>query len=239
VDFAFTLMNPLTMHHSKVIPEIYRQLGRPGEGADRLDRWYRLRDSMGAPTDAPHQKVRLMKEYHRDKMLAEVFDDDPAAKALYTKMEARERLPPEDTREGLGCLKSTGKALAIVSEVLGTQGARTVSDSMNAHGLEGYFEEIITPSGRFTLQGALIEEGGFSGATKKDGTMYDRLAGYLDSRGFGAGRRAMIGDDPKLDVEFSKKRGFVAIQYCGILDRGRSEAADFRMSSWSEICRLL
>lgn len=239
IDYAFTIMNPLSMHHSKVIPEMYNRLGKGGEGEERLARWYKLRDSMGSPTDAPHQKVRLMKEYHRDEMLATVFDDDPVVKAMYAEMEARERKPPDDIRSGLDCLTSARKALAVVSEVIGSQGARTVAATLLSHGLDRYFGEIITPSGRFTPKGEFIEEGGFAGATKKEGTMYDRLAAYLDSKGMGPGERAMVGDDPKLDVEFSKRRGFVTVYYRGIIDRGRADQADYTIAKWSEICGLL
>jgi phosphoglycolate phosphatase-like HAD superfamily hydrolase len=239
IDYAFTIMNPLTLHHSKVIPEMYRRMGRTEEGRERLARWYRLRDSMGNPTDPPHQKVRLMKEYHRDEMLAKVFDDDPRAKALYAEMEARERRPPDDLKVGLECLMSHGKTMSVVSEVIGAQGAMTVGSTLRAHGLTGYFEEVVTPSGRFSPTGEFLGEGGFVGSTKKEGTLYDRLAAYLDSRGIGPGKRAMVGDDTKLDVEFSKKRGFVSVQYTGIIDRGRSVHADYTLASWSEICKLL
>jgi len=236
VDFAFTVMNPLTMHHSRVIPEMYRRLGRPKEGEERLQRWYRLRDSMGNSTDAPHQKVRVMKEYHRDEMLAKVFDNEPAAVALYAEMEAKERLPPSDIKIGLECLRREGKTLAVVSEVVGEEGAKTVGGNLTAHGLSPYFQEVITPSGRFTLSGVFVDEGGFTGSTKKEGTIYDRLAVYLGKKGIGPGTRAMVGDDPKLDVEFSKKRGFVAVQYVGIIDRGKTDMADLRISAWPEIC---
>jgi FMN phosphatase YigB (HAD superfamily) len=239
VDFAFTLMDPLTMHHSLVIPEMYRRLGREGEGKERLARWYKLRDSMGAPTDPPHQKVRLMKEYHRDEMLAKVFDDDPGAKALYSEMEAKERRPPADAKVGLRCLKSHVKAMAVVSEVIGAQGAATVSSSLVAHGLDRYFEEIITPSGRFDLRGRLVSEGGFAGATKREGTIYDKLAAYLGTRGIVVERGAMVGDDPRLDVELAKRRGFVTIHYRGIIDRGKTDQADYTIGSWSEVCGLL
>jgi len=239
IDYAFTIMNPLTLHHSKVIPAMYRRMGRPQEGQERLARWYRLRDTMGNPTDPPHQKVRIMKEYHRDEMLAKVFDDDPEAKALYAEMEAQERRPPDDLKFGLECLMSQGKTMSLVSEVIGRQGAMTVSSSLRVHGLTRYFEEVITPSGRFSPRGELLGEGDFAGSTKKEGSLYDRLAAYLDSRGIGQGKRAMVGDDPKLDVEFSKGRGFVSIQYCGIIDRGSTPHADYTIRSWSELCKLL
>ncbi len=239
IDFAFTIMNPLTMHHSVVIPEMYRQLGRPAEGPKRLELWFKLRDSMGSPGDPPHQKVRLLKEYNRDRFHAEVLDNDPVAIGKYAEMEAKERKIPEDLKGALEYLKAKKKSLSVVSEVSGIKGTLTVSASLRAHGLAGLFDEIITPAGRFTPEGKLLDGNAFAGATKKDGTIYERIAEYLDSRNIRAGQRAMVGDDPKLDVEFAKKCGFVAIQYAGVIDRGRSEKADYFLTSWADLKQLL
>ncbi len=239
IDFGYTMMNPLTMHHSVVIPSMYKSLGRENEGQKRLQRWYRLRDNLGSPNDQPHQKVRLLKEYNRDKLFAEVFDSDPKVIELYAEMEARERKPPEDLKATLEYMKSRHKTLAVVSEVLGKQGAQTITSSLRANGLIGLFDELITPSGRFTREGELTDEGAFSGTTKKDGSIYERLAKYLDGRGLPAGQRAMVGDDPKQDVEQAKKYGFLTIQYSGIVDRGKSEEADVAISRWSDLKSLL
>ena len=54
-----------------------------------------------------------------------------------------------------------------------------------------------------------------------------------------AGETAMVGDDPVLDVANSKRRGFVTVQYLGIIDRGRTDHADYTIKSWTEICGLL
>ncbi len=239
IDFAFTIMNPLAMHHSKVIPEMYKRLGREGEGPERLVRWYRLRDSMGAPADPTHQKVRLMKEYNRERLHAEVFDNDPAAIEMYARMEAKERQPPEDLREALSYFKTKNKELTVVSEVSGVEGTMTISSSLSANGLSSFFRELISPAGRFTPAGSLIDQQPFLGSFKKDGTLYERLASYLDSRGISPGRRAMIGDDPKLDVGFAKSHGFVTVQYTGLIDRGKSPEADFYLARWSDLPRLL
>lgn len=239
IDFAFTIMNPLTLHHSVVIPEMYKRLGRQAEGPARLALWYKLRDSMGSPSDPPHQKVRLLKEYNRDRFYAEVLDNDQDAIDMYSEMEATERKPPEDLKGALEYLKKKGKGLSVVSEVSGIKGTLTVSASLRAHRLLGLFDEIITPAGRFTPEGTLLDETAFAGASKKDGTIYERISIYLDSKGIHAGQRAMVGDDPKLDVEFAKKCGFVTIQYSGVLDRGRSEKADYLLTRWSELPRLL
>jgi FMN phosphatase YigB (HAD superfamily) len=239
IDFAFTIMNPLTLHHSAVIPEMYKRLGRQREGPKRLAKWYKLRDSMGTPGDQPHQKVRLLKEYNRDRLYTEVFDDDPAVIDLYAEMEALERRPPDDLKAALEYLKRKKKSLSVVSEVSGVKGTLTVSASLRAHPLLGLFDELITPAGRFTPEGKLLDETAFAGATKKDGTIYERLAVYLDSKGIHAGQRAIVGDDPKLDVEYAKRCGFVTIQYTGVIDRGRTDKADYLLARWSELPGLL
>jgi FMN phosphatase YigB (HAD superfamily) len=194
---------------------------------------------MVSPGDQPHQKVRLLKEYNRDRLYKEVLDDDPAVIDLYAEMEAVERRPPGDLKATLEYMKQKGKSLSVVSEVSGIKGTLTVSASLRAHHLLGLFDEIITPAGRFTPEGRLLDEDAFAGSSKKDGTIYERLGHYLDSEGIHAGQRAMVGADPKLDVEFAKKCGFVAIQYAGVIDRGRTEDADYWLTSWSELPGLL
>ncbi len=237
IDFAFTMMNPLTMHHSRVIPEMYKVLGRPEEGQTRLQRWYRLRDSLGGPNDAPHQRVRLLKEYNRERMNAEVFDNDPRALELYGEMEARERKPSAGLDGALKFLKGRGRRLSIVSEVTSIEGALSIAAFIRVNGFAGLFDEMITPAGRFTPAGKLLDEVTFRGATKKDGVMYARLSEYLDSKRIGAQHRAMIGDDPKLDIDLAKKYGFVTIQYRGIVDRGKAEQADYVIADWKELLR--
>jgi phosphoglycolate phosphatase-like HAD superfamily hydrolase len=239
IDFSFTLMNPLTMHHSQVIPAMYRELGRAEEGSERLARWHRLRDSMGSPSDPPHQKVRLMKEYNRDRLHAEVFDNDPQVIALYAAKEAKERRPPEGVKEALQALRDRGKILVVVSEVSSVQGTQTIADFLRAHELAELFDEIITPAGSFTPQGKLLDGVTFKGANKKEGTLYARLATYLDTKGIGARRRAMMGDDPKQDIEAARKQGFVTIQYKGIVDRGPPEHVDLVVSHWKELAEAL
>ncbi len=236
-DYAFTLMNPLTMHHSKVIPELYATLGRGAEGPEKLRRWYALRDSMGNPGDAPHQKVRLLKEYDRGKMNSEVFDDDPQAIALYAEMETQERKPSEGVREALRSLKQSGRSLSVVSEVTSMSGAMSIVGFLRVHGLAPLFDELITPVGRLKPDGEMRQEAPFKGATKKDGLIYEKLREYLDSKEISAGQTAIVGDDPKLDVEQSKRFGFFTVQYTGVIDRGRSSQADMVIDRWSELAR--
>ncbi|MDV3292755.1 MAG: hypothetical protein LYZ70_00615 [Nitrososphaerales archaeon] len=235
IDFAFTIMNPLTMHHSKVIPEMYKRLGRPEEGQMRLALWYKLRDNTGSPTDAPHQKVRLMKEYNRERLNAEVFGNDPKAIEMYAELECTERRPPDGMKEALLGLKERRKTLAVVSEVSSVSGAQNVAHYLDVHGVGGLFDEIITPAGRLAMDGAMLDDKTFEGSNKKEGTIYARLAAYLDSKGVSAGRRAMVGDDPNLDVTASKRHGFVGVYYTGVVDRGKSEQADLVISDWRQL----
>jgi len=181
----------------------------------------------------------LLKEYNSDRLYAEVFDNDPRVIEMYTEMEARERRPSSDFRETLAFMKAKRKSLAVVSEVMGIQGTLTVSASLRAHDLITFFDEIITPGGRFTPEGRLLDEHTFAGTTKKDGTIYDRVAKYLESQGILEGQKAMVGDDPKQDIEFAKKHGFVTVQYNGIIDRGKTAQADFIISRWSDLKGLL
>lgn len=235
IDYAFTMMNPLTLHHSKVIPEMYKLLGREEEAAHALVRWYGLRDSMGSPNDPPHQKVRLMKEYNREKLNTEVFGGDPKAIKLYGEYEIRERRPTDGLREALLYLKGRGKTMAIVTEVSSVSGVQGVAAFLKVHGLTGLFSEIISPAGRLTESGELVDSTTFSGSNKKEGTIYQRLASYLDAKGIGSQARAMVGDDPKNDIEASKKYGFFTILYGGVLDRGQSDLADMVIRSWKEL----
>ncbi len=235
IDFAFTMMNPLTMHHSVVIPEMYRLLGRPEEGAARFEKWTKLRDSMGSPSDPPHQKVRLLKEYNRERFHAEVFDNDPRAIRMYAEMEAKARMSSPGLADALKVLNRRKKHLSVVSEVASVDGTLAITAFMQVNGILGLFDEMITPAGRFAPQGKLLDEAPFKGATKKEGTIYIRLANYLDSKGIRASERAMIGDDPKLDIDLAKQQGFVTVQYRGIVDRGRAEHADLVISKWQEL----
>ncbi len=235
IDFAFTMMDPLTMHHSVVIPEMYKLLGRPDEGAARFEKWTKLRDSMGSPSDPPHQKVRLLKEYNRERLHAEVFDDDPLAIRMYAEMEAKARKSSPGLADALKVLNRRRKHLSVVSEVASIDGTLAITAFLEVNGITGLFDEMITPAGRFSPQGKLLEEAPFKGATKKEGTIYIRLASYLDSKGIRATERAMIGDDPKLDIDLAKQQGFVTVQYRGIVDRGRTEHADLVISNWQEL----
>src|SRR5712691_2951731 len=109
-------MNPFTLHQSSIIRGVYRQLGREGEAESRVQKWYRLRDSFGSPGDPPHQRVRLLKQYAKERVYSEVLDDDKEAGRLFDEKEAGGFAPTEGLAGLLDMLRERGVTLAVVSE---------------------------------------------------------------------------------------------------------------------------
>ena len=239
IDYSYTIMNPLTLHHSSVIPQVYQVLGREHEAPMRLQRWYRLRDSVGSPTDPPHQKARLVKEYYIERLEGEVFDNEREAIELYYELEAKAKEMPDDLKIGLEHLNSRGIECAVISEVSSIKGTLNLIRFLKYKGIAEYFAEVITPAGRFSTSGDLLDEHPFKGSNKKTGEIYDRLVSYLKGKALIPSRCAVIGDDPEQDIRQAKLRGFKTIQYCGIVDRGRSESADYVIYSWSQLKEVI
>jgi hypothetical protein len=238
IDYGETIMNPLTLHQSIVIREVYRELGRPAEADDRVQRYYRSRDSMGPAGSAPHMLVRDLKQYARETFYREVFDDERRAIELYEAKEVKGFGEAAGVDKALALLKSRHIGTAIVSESGSVIAAQTVARYLSAHRLTSFFQEIITPAGRFSVEGELVDAS-FKGATKKDGTIYGKIRDHLKTKGIASEAAAIIGDDPQLDCGHARPYGFYTVQYLGVLDRGGSEQADFAMRDWSEIASIL
>ncbi len=233
MDYGQTLMDHNSLHQSLIIPEVYRELGRPEEGAVRVRMYYDLRDRVGG-TDVPlPQRVRLLKESHRSELYREVFEDDPRAIALYLEKEAQGLTPPKGLAEALEYLKRKSIHLAIVSEAVSTDGIRRF---LTEHRLDAFFEELITPAGAYGHDDIVDQR--FVGLTKRDGKIYDRLVQVLAERGINPDEALIVGDDPKMDIAPAKARGMHAIQYTGVIDRGAS-SADYVIHNWEEISAIL
>ena len=238
IDYGETIMNPLTLHQSVVIREVYRELGRPAEADDRVQRYYRSRDRMGPAGSPPHMLVRDLKQYAREAFYRDVFDDERRAIELYEAKEVKGFGEAPGVEQALALLKSRNIGAAIVSESGSLIAAQTVARYLRTHGLTPYFQEIITPAGRFSVDGELVDAS-FKGATKKAGTIYAKIRDYLATQGIPSSAAAIIGDDPQLDCGHASPYGFYTVQYLGVLDRGGSEQADFAMRDWSEIDQIL
>lgn len=238
IDYGETIMNPLTLHQSTVIREVYSELGRAEEAEERVRRWYTLRNTMGPESAAPHVLVRDLKQYARDRIFKEVFDDDRSVVELYEAKEVRAFAMPEGVEAALTLLQSKTVPVAIVSESASISGAQTIARFLRIRALRQYFQEIITPAGRFDVDAHLLDPT-FVGATKKSGTIYGKIQEYLNTRRIPSSSAAIIGDDPFFDVEQARRYGFVTVQYVGILDRGGSENADYVLTDWREFGKIL
>ncbi|OFW34188.1 MAG: hypothetical protein A3G76_05265 [Acidobacteria bacterium RIFCSPLOWO2_12_FULL_65_11] len=238
IDYGETIMNPLTLHQSAVIREIYGELGRAAEAEERVQRWYRVRATMGPSSTAPHLLVRDLKQYARDRIATEIFDDDKEVLTRYEVKEVMAFAIPESVEGALKLLQSKTVGVAIVSESASVTGVQAISRFLKARAFNQYFQEIITPAGRFSVDGQLVDPT-FTGATKKAGTIYEKIREYLKTKGIPSSAAAIIGDDPQLDVEHARPYGFFTVQYTGVIDRGGSEKADFAMKDWKDIGTIL
>jgi FMN phosphatase YigB (HAD superfamily) len=234
LDFGETVMNPFTLHQSALIREVYRELGKEGEAEEHVGRWYALRDEVGSRFEKLDLRVREVKQYARDRVYSEVLDSDPEAVRLFDEGEARGFSAAKGLEPALARLRDRGAVVSIVSESTRVEAALAIVRFIGAHSLGGYIADVITPAGRFGPGGG-PEGREFVGKTKRDGSIYKALMAHLQARGVQAGAAVMVGDDPELDVRNSKEWGFVTVQYTGIVDRGRSPAADYVIDAWSEL----
>jgi hypothetical protein len=238
IDYGETIMNPLTLHQSAVIREIYRDMGRTAEAEDRVKRWYSVRATMGPPSTAPHLLVRDLKQYARDRIAKEVFSDDADVLRRYEVKEVMAFAIPDNVETALQLMRSKNVGAAIVSESASLTGVQVIARFLKARAFDQYFQEIITPAGRFNIDAKMLDPA-FIGATKKSGTIYAKVKEYLKTKDIPTSSAAIIGDDPQLDVEHSRPYGFYGIQYTGVIDRGGSEKADFAMKDWKDISQIL
>src|SRR5688572_7960036 len=238
IDYGETIMNPLTLHQSAVIRDIYSELGRAEEADERVQRYYRLRNAWGPASTPPHLLVRDLKQYARDSIYADVFDNDPDAVERYKAKEVEGFGVPEGVADALAMLRDKGIPAAVVSESGSLTAVQTIARYLQIHAFGQYFDEIIAPAGRFSVDGALIDAT-FVGATKKAGTIYEKIREYVQTtKGIPSSAAAIVGDDPHLDVAQARPHGFVTVQYVGVIDRGGSEAADFAMKHWREFEKM-
>ena len=231
-------MNPLTLHQSAVIRDIYSELGRAEEADERIQRYYRLRDAWGPPSTPTHLLVRDLKQYARDTIYSDVFDGDADAIERYKAKEVEGFGVPEGVGDALALLRDTGIPAAVVSESGSETAIQAIVRYMRIRGFSQYFEEIIAPAGRYSVDGELLDSS-FAGATKKAGTIYEKIRDYLAAKGIPPSSAAIIGDDPHLDGAQAKRYGFVTIQYTGVIDRGGSEKADIALADWREFGPIL
>jgi FMN phosphatase YigB (HAD superfamily) len=227
-------MNPFTLHQSALIRQVYTQLGRAGEAEDRVRRWYALRDSFAPQHSQPELRVREVKQYARSRIYSEVLDGDPDAARLFEGGEARGFSPAKGVGRALAMLREREIPVSIVSESSSLESTLAILRFLRAQSLIDSILDVVTPAGRFGIDGNL-EDTKFVGKTKREGTIYDQLEVHLRGLGIATKQAAIVGDDPVFDIANANSRGFLTIQYVGIVNRGVSPYADYVIDDWSRL----
>jgi len=239
IDYGMTLMDPRNFHHSEIISRIYKILNCPEVIEEKIRKWKELRESVAnSPSLSLQEKVRLLKEYHRDKIYSEIFDNNMEAIRLYEKFEVEElRLSP-GVKDFLKKVSSKVSEIAIVSEATNKHAALQICRFVKYHGLESFINAVITPAGLYNTKGLLVDDR-FIGATKVSGELYDKLKERLREMGIKTSEAIIIGDDPIRDIRNARERGFFTILYIGVVNRGNNEEADMIIEDWDSVSHLL
>jgi FMN phosphatase YigB (HAD superfamily) len=178
--------------------------------------------------------VREVKQYARSRIYSEVLDGDPDAVRLFEEGEAKGLSPAKGVGPALALLREHGIPVSMVSESSSLEATLAILRFLRAHGLMDSIVDVITPAGRFGIEGN-PEGTEFVGKTKREGAIYDQLGVHLRSLGIATKEAAIMGDDPVLDIANAKSRGFLTIQYIGIVNRGISPYADYVIDDWSRL----
>jgi FMN phosphatase YigB (HAD superfamily) len=232
IDFGQCLMDPTGLRNQMVIGDVSKEMGQPELVEERIRKYRILREK--------HGSYGIIKEGHRDEIMAFVFDGLEEAKEIFSKMEQEHLALGKGLEDTLGYLKQQGFHLSVVAELkktLGPMGTDIVTRFLKQKGLLDYFDEVVTPQGRIGLRDSSIDLK-YKGKTKEEGTLYDELIGDLKARGISASEGVMVGDKIQTDILPAKKRGFKTVQFIGYVDMGES-GADFRIADFRELKGLL
>ena len=231
-DYGQCIMEPGGLRNPLMFGQIYKELGRPELIPDKIRKYRILKEKYGS--------YGRIKEGHRDEIYSFVLDDDPRAVELFGRNEQALLDMGDGLPEALEYLQGQGIELMVVSEMkktLGAVGTDIVSRFLKNRGLTKYFRELVTPQGKIDLLTDTVDPK-YKGFTKKEGTLYDVLAGELRERGIQPHEAVMVGDKPETDINPAKERGFLTIKYTGFIDLGESRA-DLVIGHFSELPKIL
>lgn len=232
-DFGQCLMDPSGLRNYLIIGDVCKEVGEPEQIDERIHRYRVLKEKYGG--------YGATKEGHRDEILKYVFDNNAEAMEIFGVKEQEYLKVPEGTEEVLQYLRDQGIERAVVAELkktLGPIGTDNVTRFLEKNNLLDYFDQLITPQGCVELRDGSVDLR-YKGKTKEEGTLYDELAEDLSKRGIHTTKAVMIGDKLSTDITPAKKRGFFTIQYIGYINYGRSEDADFVISSFRELKEIV
>jgi len=232
-DYGQCIMEPGGLRNWLVLGDICKLLGEPEMTAERIHRYRRLREL--------YDEYSKIKEAHRDEIHSYVLDDDKEAQDLFSQKEQQYLDLGAGLEDALQWIQDQGIELQVVSEMkktLGPVGTDSVSRFLKRRGLTNYFPTLVTPQGKLDIVRDTIVDESYIGLTKEAGTIYDRLAEDLRSRGIEPDEAVMIGDKPSTDIDPAHDRGFKTIKYTGFIDLGPSKA-DLEIEHFSELKGIL
>jgi FMN phosphatase YigB (HAD superfamily) len=231
-DYGQCIMEPGGLRNPLLYGDLYKELGKPELIPEKIRKYRILKEKYGS--------YGRIKEGHRDEIYRYVLEDDPDAIRLFSEKEQELLEMGEGLVDALEYLQSQGIELQVVSEMkktLGAVGTDIVSRFLKRQGLVRYFKELVTPQGKIDLENDTIDPR-YKGYTKKEGTLYDVLAGELKERGIAPHEAVMVGDKPETDIDPAHDRGFKTIKYTGFIDLGASKA-DMVIHSFVELKTIL
>jgi FMN phosphatase YigB (HAD superfamily) len=232
-DYGQCIMEPGGLRNPLVLGDICKLMGEPEMAAERVRRYRRLRELYG--------EYSKIKEGHRDEIYSYVLDGEKEAQDLFSQKEQQYLDTGDGLEDALQWIKGQGIELQVVSEMkktLGPVGSDIVSRFLKNRGFTKYFPTLVTPQGKMDIVNDTIVDESYIGLTKEAGTIYDRLAEDLRSRGIEPEEAVMIGDKPSTDIDPAHDRGFKTIKYTGFIDLGPSKA-DVEIEHFSELKVIL
>jgi len=233
IDFGQCMMDTRKMRTYLVIGDACKQMGESDLIDVRIHKFRLLKEKYGS--------YSTVKRAHRDEIISYVFDDRPDAREVLSWVEQEHICMANGLEDALAYLCDQGIKLSVVSELkktLGPMGTDVVSRFLERHNLTGYVRDVICPQGRFDVISGSVDLK-YKGKTKEEGTIYDELARDLKNEGIAVSEAVMIGDTLWTDISPAKMRGFRTIQYTGYTDMGYCEDADFRISDFRQLKKIV
>ena len=258
-DFAGTLMDPRDMPRvfKEVLAEVFMELNNPQIIEEKISctielaRKYSQEEQASKYgidwflAEAKGEERRLLKKMYPFRPLlnkgwgefcAIVLNNDPNAIELFLKKRIRTHKPVIGLRKCLSYLEKKAITTNIVCDAMTQSILETVFNFLDFYDLWQFFHHIITPLGLF--KGKQLMDASYKGLEKIDGAIYDKLVLDLHDVGIAPSEAIIIGDRPLDDIEMAKTRGFKAVQFIGVINRGPS-SADYVISELAQLERII
>jgi phosphoglycolate phosphatase-like HAD superfamily hydrolase len=184
-----------------------------------------------------HFKFKNLQDRNIKTFYSQVLDNDQKAIELYNSNRFGFFEFADGIEECLRSLKNKKISVNIVSEIGSTEFLKFVPNLLASKKILSYFTNIVTNKGSLRINGQV--DLSYDGKLKTDGLLYKKLSEDLLKQGIPASEAAIIGDRPFQDIEMSKKYGFRAIQYVGIVKRQISPLADYVISDLRQLSNII